>query len=832
MTKQELKQKSLSSEEAKKRQNLYGKNELSFKKKPGFCRKVLSIVQEPMFLLLLITSVVYFVLGEVQDGLIMLFFVLVMITIECIQEWKTEKTLDSLKKLSSPQAKVLRDGIELEISSIDLVVGDILLVQEGTKVPADGKVLLQNDLRVDESTLTGETALVWKTTKEKEDDYFRQDRLYAGTLVVGGSGYIEITAIGVNTEYGKISQDLDTIVEAKTPLERQVKKLIRMCGLIAFGFFLFVVLATFLNLSDLDWKTRWIKSILAGITLAMAMIPEEFPVVLTVFLSMGAWRLAKRQALVRKLSTIETLGAISTLCVDKTGTLTMNQMRVNTIESPLAPQDFWYIAAKACEEDPYDPMEKAILQEARNHEITKDDLEKTPIVKEYPFTSESKRMGHGFEKDGKKWIVSKGSIEKILEITSFEKEQQREVECQAAKYSKQGYRVIGVARKIGADYVASLSEGGFEYCGLIALQDPPRPTLKNDMRQCQKAGIRVVMITGDAPETAHAIAEEIDMPHCERILTGEDLSHMSDQELAECVLEVQIYSRVIPEQKLRIVKALQKCGQLVAMTGDGVNDATALKQANVGIAMGKHGSEVSREAADLILLDDNFKTILDTVSDGRRIYENIKEAVAYILIIHMPIALSALMGPLLRIPTDQLLLLPVHVMLLELMIDPTCSLVLERRPSKKGNMNRPPRRIDDSLLSKKGLLLALLQGFCLFLGAYLPYLFYLQQGKIALARTVGLAVILLSNFFLVQISRSDQERFWDTFQNWKKDRILWFVSGIILLTLFLFIYTPLRHLFSLAPLSFIQILFVFSMSIASTLWYEVWKWIRRSKQAK
>jgi Ca2+-transporting ATPase len=491
-----------------------------------------------------------------------------------------------------------------------------------------------------------------------------------------------------------------------------------MCAAIAGILFLLVTILTYFNIPDHIFGERIIESILSGITLAMAMIPEEFPVILTVFLSMGAWKLAKKKSLVRKLPSVETLGAISVLCVDKTGTITMNQMTV---------QDTWSIDGNnenlceimglGCETDAYDPMEKAMLSYCEKIGIPQDHIFAGELITEYAFTNEHKMMGHVWNHDGEIIIAAKGSPEHLLTICVLNDDETIKIQSKITEMSEKGLRVIAVGYmkpKSEKEIPMELIGCKLNFIGLVGLADPPRESIKDDIKQCIRAGIRVVMITGDGGITASSIARQIGMPNSDKIITGDEINHMNDSELCEHVRDVSIFSRVVPEHKMRIVKAFKENGEVVAMTGDGVNDAPALKHADIGIAMGKRGSEVSREAADLILLDDNFTTIVDTIYNGRRIYDNIRKAVGYIFTIHIPIAFAALLAPFLNIDPSSLLLLPMHVVLLELIIDPTCSIVLERQPAEVNIMDRKPRDTNEKILTKATFIKSVIQGLVIF----------------------------------------------------------------------------------------------------------------------
>ncbi len=827
----------LTTEEAQKRQEQYGKNELKAEKKETFFHKLLHVLKEPMFMLLLTAAVIYFVLGEPRDGAIMLIFVIGVIGIDVIQEWKTDQTLNALKDLSTPRITVLRDGRESEIASADLVPGDLMLIYEGVKIPADGIIITCNDLSIDESSLTGEAEGVRKAPAGKKgpsEDYWRKDYCYAGTLAVQGNATVLVDQIGAATEYGKIGLHVAAAPDEATPLQKQTGSLVKLCACIAMGLFALVGIFTFFNISGQVFSDRIIESILSGITLAMAMIPEEFPVILTVFLSMGAWRLAKKNSLVRKLPSVETLGAVSVLCVDKTGTITMNQMTVEAVWSVSGDDHkLCEIMGMGCETDAYDPMEKAMLAYCESMGITKDLLFAGSLITEYAFTNELKMMGHVWRRDNGIVIAAKGSPERILTLCQLSKEEKSSVEKEIQRMSHQGLRVIavGAMRPAGDSSIPpEITDCDLELCGLIGLADPPRESIKKDIAICKKAGIRVVMITGDHGGTAAAIAKKIGMENSGHILTGDMLNRMGAEKLREKVKDVNIFSRVVPEHKMRIVKALKDNGEIVAMTGDGVNDAPALKYADIGIAMGKRGSEVSREAADLILMDDNFSTIIDTVKDGRRIYDNIRKAVGYVFTIHIPIAAASLLGPLMGIAPASLLLLPLHVVLLELIIDPTCSIVLERQPAETDIMERPPRDPRNKLVTPGILAKSLMQGFALFGASFGAYYWTLCQnpGNAPLARSMGIAIVMLANLFLVQVNSSDRDFVFRSIKRLAKDKVMWAVNIATIAGLVLILYTPLHTALKLAPLSGIQLLTVFGLAAAAVLWYELVKLFKRN----
>ena len=820
--------KGLTNEEVKKLQEKYGKNELNSEKKEKFIVKVIHIICEPMFLLLILAATIYFILGEPRDGIIMLVFVIGIISIDVIQEWKTDKTLSALKDLSEPKIIVLRESQKIEIPSSELVPGDIMYIHEGIKIPADGYVIKCSGLKVDESSLTGESVNVWKTTKEYTgEDYWRDDYCYQGTLVTGGTGIIKVDKTGKNTEYGKIGTNINKVVQSKTPLQKQTDNLVKLCAIIAFILFILVGIFTYLNIGDHIFKDRIIESVLSGITIAMAMIPEEFPVVLTIFLSMGAWRLAKKNSLVKKLPSVETLGAVSVLCVDKTGTITKNQMEVtDIITNNCDEKELSRLMCLCSEEQTYDPMEKAIFKYAKNLGINKTEIFNGEKIKEYPFSNETKMVGYAWKKNNKIILAAKGSPESIIKLCEVNV---KEIENNLLKIQEKGLRVIAVAFKEyerEEDIEKKLEDTKLIFAGLVGLIDPPRETVPKDITLCKKAGVRVVMITGDNGVTASSIAKQIGMDNYDNIITGEMLDKMSDKELQDKVKEVSIFSRVVPEHKMRIVKAFQANGEIVAMTGDGVNDAPALKQADIGIAMGQRGSEVSREAADLILMDDNFSTIVDTIKDGRRIYDNIRKAVGYIFVIHIPIALSSLFAPILGISSNALMLLPLHVVLLELLIDPTCSIVLERQPAESNIMERNPRNVKENIVNKQILIKSFVQGLIIFISSFGTY-YYLLSKDILLSRTMGLLIIMVSNIFLVQVNSSDYDYALISLKKLLKDKVMIIVNIVMIIGILIITYSPLNTFLKLKALTVKELLIVIFISFISVFWYEIVKLIKR-----
>lgn len=805
----------------------HGANVLKAKAKRNIFQKVLHVLMEPMFLLLFGAASIYFLVGEVTDGVIMLCCVLFVSGIEFFQEQKTDKALEVLNTLSAINIRVIRNGKTVVVGSEDLVVGDLVVLAEGDKIPADGVILETQGLGVNESALTGESAVVHKKLVDNSKERFKLNMCYAGCDVTNGSAVIRLTAVGSQTEYGKIGSTLDSIEKVKTPLEKQIGHLIAICTIISLTFCIIVTVVNFFYNSGLALGDRIVESVLSGITMAMATIPEEIPVVLTVFLAMGAWKLAQQHALTRNMKAVETLGAVTVLCTDKTGTLTQNKMTVQEIftDSP----DFAKVAALACPKTPYDPMEIAIQDYALQHGADAS-LYQAPLVREYLFNNEDKMMGQVWDLDDQRLLCVKGAYETVLPLCDLPKTQLAQIIEQAKAFSSLGYRVLALAEQTKVTrFHAELEDYRLDFVGLIALVDPPRVGVKNSVKLCQGAGVRIIMITGDNGETAEGVARQIGLRNCSEVITGTMLEKMSDQELKERVKTTNIFARVYPDHKMRIVKALQDNHEVVAMTGDGVNDAPALKKAEIGIAMGQRGTNVAKEAADLILMDDKFSTIVDAIANGRTIYSNIKKAISYILVVHIPIILISLFVPLAGLP---LLLLPVHVVLLELIIDPTSSIVFQRLKAEANVMKRPPRPLGESLLNFPTIARCLLQGAVIFGVVFLSYLYLIRTGAAQnLASTFAFVTLIFSNVLVVYVLQSDELALKNFFLDFK-DKVIVIINVVIVAVLLLLIYIPLfNRLIGAVPLGSLELLAAIGLAVLATFVFDLAKrpWRKKMK---
>ena len=787
-----------------------GPNELPSAQKRRFWHILLEVVREPMFLMLIACGVLYLILGDTEEALMLLGFVFVVMAITLYQEQKTERALEALRDLSSPRALVIRDGRRQRIAGRDVVRDDIVLVAEGDRVPADSVLLVGVNVSVDESLLTGESVPVRKAAWDGIQPMGRPGGddlpfVYSGTLVVKGRGIARVEATGPRTEIGKIGKALQTLQPEETTLQRQTGRIVRSFALLGLGLCVVVVAVFALTRGD------FVGGVLAGLTLAMATLPEEFPVVLTVFLALGAWRISRHKVLTRRVPAVETLGAATVLCVDKTGTLTLNHMTVTHLAGPdglhvlpdqpaalpVGLRKIVEYALLASPANPYDPMEKAI-RELRVRAVCPPEHfhDDWKLVREYPLTEKTLAMSRVWLPAGlpDALVTAKGAPETIADLCRMGGEERRALIGRVNEMAEQGLRVLGVARARHDPAGLPASQHGFvfEFVGLLGLEDPVRPGVPEAVAECRRAGIRVIMITGDYPLTAQHIAREIGLEHADDVITGAGLDAMSDAELRERITATSVFARAVPEQKLRLVQALKAHGEVVAMTGDGVNDAPALKAAHIGIAMGGRGTDVAREAAALVLLDDNFASIVKAVRMGRRIFDNLKKAMTFIFSVHIPIAGMSLLPVLFKWP---LAMLPVHIVFLELIIDPACSVVFEMESDEDDIMSRPPRRLDEPLFGKAMVLTGLFQGLgvlALVLAVYGVYLFS-GAGELA-ARTMSFSLLVIANLGLILANRSRTRSLLATLR--MPNPAMWWVAGGAIVFLVLAVSVPqLRSLF-------------------------------------
>ncbi|WP_143962514.1 cation-translocating P-type ATPase [Litoribacter populi] len=786
------------------------------------------VILEPIFLILLAAASIYFFLGEYQEGVIMLIAIGLVSGISLFQERKSQNAIDALKKISSPQAKVFRDGELSTIPSEQLVVNDLMLVEDGDLIPADAVVVEPHDFTVNESILTGESFPVLKSANHKEQ------MVYQGTLVLGGSCVTRVSSVGKNTTLNKLGISLREIEVSKTPLQLQISRFVTgMAAIGAVAFFIVWGVNYYLS------KNIW-DSLLQGLTLAMSVLPEEIPVAFSTFMALGAYRLYKKQIITRSPYTVETLGAATVICVDKTGTLTENKMELAAIyehsvqrhydysDSPGEPNEVLEYSLWASEVLPFDSMEKAIHE--TYGKVTQVDMRSTHrMVHEYPLGGTPPIMTHVFRNGRNDDIIAvKGSAEGVLRQCNLTFSEKESVMKKVDNYTQKGYRVLGVGKvsEWAGAYPETQFEFEFEFLGLVCFYDPPKSNISEVISKFYQAGIEVKMITGDYSKTAQAISQQIGMKNHESTLQGSEVMQMHPLELRKTVRHTKLFSRMFPQAKMKVIEALKANGEIVAMTGDGVNDGPALKAAHIGIAMGLRGTEIAKKAAALVLMDDDLDHMVDAVALGRRIYENLKKAIQYIISIHIPIILIVTL-PLVLFWEYTAIFSPIHVIFLELVMGPTCSIVFENEPIEPGSMDRPPRQMTNTFFSLRELSISIVQGLiitggCLGIGYY-----YMEAGASEnLVRTVIFSTLIFSNVFLTLTNRSFYYSILKTMSYPNRLMPLILTASLLVLGAALF-FEPMRDVFDFAPINSTILIQAFVVGFFSVIWVEGFKLWRR-----
>ncbi|MFN9747964.1 MAG: cation-translocating P-type ATPase [Burkholderiales bacterium] len=832
--------------EARERLAREGPNELPVSPSRGLVRLLTGVVLEPMFLLLLACGVIYLLLGDVHEALMLLAFVFVIMGITLVQERRSERSLQALRDLSSPRALVIRGGQTQRIASRELVLGDVVMLAEGDRVPADIALEQASNLSIDESLLTGESGAIRKCAQHASPDRVEEYTAFCGTLVTQGNAWGRVVATGRQSSLGRIGHSLVSIATGRTPLQQEIGRLVRLAAM--GGLLLAATLAWVYGWTRGDW----LHGLLAGLTLAMGILPEELPVVLTIFMGLGAWRLAKENVLTRHTPAIELLGATTVLCVDKTGTLTTNHMVVRqlylahpTFEAhtlpPLPskdkepphplPESFHELlefAILASHRRAFDPTETAIAESGHLLLSQTEPLHSDwRLIKDYPLSNELLAMSRVWRSTGcQEYVVAcKGAPEALLSLCGVEGPERDHIDTQLLQMAHQGLRVLGVAK-------ARFPEGPlperqedfhFTFLGLVGLEDPLRADVPEAIAECQSAGIRVVMITGDHAATALSIARQAGLGTATHAMTGAELAQLSDDDLQKRLLNTPVFCRVKPEQKLRLVDAFRARGDIVAMTGDGVNDAPALKAAHIGVAMGARGTDVAREAASLVLLKDDFASLVTAVRHGRRIFFNLRKTMVFLIAVHVPIiglsALPVMWGA-------PLLLMPVHILLLQLIIDPACSIVFEAEPAEPGTMTSPPRAPKTKLLDRQVLARGGLQGFGLLSVLLLTHWISqnLLQNPPNSARAMVITLLVLSSLGLILINRSWTSMSW--FQaTTRNPAFIISAVGVITLMALIFQVPPLQKLLAFEAFTQTTAWLVIAFGLAINLaWFE---WVKR-----
>jgi P-type Ca2+ transporter type 2C len=821
--------KGLTDREVAAAREQFGKNILAYKKESKWIDALKSLAKEPMVILLLAASVIYFISGQTGEALFMAAAIILVATISLYQDSRSRNALEKLKSFTQPTCKVIRDGEVVEIKSEALVVGDSLMLEEGSLVAADGTIVHSNDFSVNESILTGESFSVNK-------DITTEDNVvYLGTTVVGGLAIVTVTSIGNKTKLGKIGKSLESIEEEKTPLEKQINNFVKKMVLTGAVVFLIVWAINYFKTYDV------LDSLLKALTLAMSILPEEIPVAFTTFMALGAWRLMKMGIVVKQMKTVETLGSANVICTDKTGTITENKMSLAKVfyladgdiknpEDRLSPDEvkLIHIAMWASEPIPFDPMEIAL--HAQYALLEKEDQRPLfKMVHEYPLGGVPPMMTHIFEDaNGTRIVAAKGAPEALIPISNLAPEEVLKVEETIRILALEGYRILGVATTdfAGNNYPVKQQDFAFQFKGIVAFYDPPKHNIEKVLQDFYKAGINVKIITGDNAETTAAIAKQVNFKGHEKSISGDALMKLNEHELQESVMNTNVFTRMFPEAKLKIINALKAKDQIVAMTGDGVNDGPALKAAHIGIAMGKKGSEIAKQAASLILLEDDLSKMVDAVAMGRRIYTNLKKAIQYIISIHIPIILTVFI-PLALGWVYPNIFTPVHIIFLELIMGPTCSIIYENEPMEKNAMLANPKPFTNTFFNGRELSISIFQGLMITAGTLFAYQYAVYNGyNEAITRTMAFTVLIAANIFLTLVNRSFYYSIFTTLRY--KNNLVPLIIGItiVMYALLLFV-KPLTAFFNLETLSAVQLGVAVAAGFVSVIWFEGVKSIKR-----
>ncbi len=808
----------------------FGSNALEYKKENGLLDAFKSLIKEPMIILLLASSSIYFIIGDLGDGIFLASAIVLVSAIALYQDSRSRNALEQLKNFSQPAYKVIREGKTIEVPSEELVVGDSLIVEEGGSIAADADIVQSNDFTVNESILTGES---FSVTKDPASD---DHTIYRGTTVVSGLAIATVVAIGNETRLGKIGKSLESIKEEKTPLELQIGNfVIKMMLIGAVVFVLVWVLNYFHTYLVLD-------SFLKALTLAMSIIPEEIPMAFTTFMALGAWRLMKQGIVVKQMKTVETLGSATVICTDKTGTITQNKMslaklfvfstqQIISLEKKTLSEDekeLIELSMWASEPIPFDPMEIA-LHKAYEISTSKDEREHFKLIHEYPLGGRPPMMTHIHENSaGKRIIAAKGAPEALIHLSKLSEPEKKAIETAIHNLAAEGYRLLGVgeAKFEGNNFPEKQQAFPFHFKGLVAFYDPPKKNIHTVLKKFYKAGIAVKIITGDNAATTTAIAKQIGFTGAEKHISGNDLMKLSDAELQTCVAETNLFTRMFPDAKLRIITALKANGDIVAMTGDGVNDGPALKAAHIGIAMGKKGTEIAKQAASLILLKDDLSKMAVAVAMGRRIYTNLKKAIQYIISIHIPIVLTVTLPLALgwKYPN---IFSAVHIIFLELIMGPTCSIIFENEPMEKNTMRQKPRPFTNTFFNAKELATSIIQGLMITIGVLFIYQYAVQQGyNENLTRAMVFTSLIAANVFLTLVNRSFYYSILTTLK-YKNNMVLMIIGITLSLTGLLLYVDPLTAFFKFEHLNITQVSIAVGVGFVGVIWFEIVKGIKR-----
>jgi Ca2+-transporting ATPase len=810
--------KGLSEKEAQTRLALSGKNILFSPPPHSFFKQLISWLIEPMVLILILAVVLYFILNQANEALTLLIALGLVLSISIYQDRKSEIALNQLRKLSEPKIQVLRDGKWKTILAEEIVPGDLILVEEGQTVPADCTVLEGHDFSVNEAFITGESISVNK---------WKEDLVMAGSQVSSGSAQMIVRQTGQKTELGKLGKSMVETTTEKSPLQLEINGFVKKMGIVG-GFAFLLVLGI-----QFQSTGQFAEALLLALTMAMALVPEEIPVAFSSFMALGAVKMSKAGILVKNALTVESLGAASVICFDKTGTLTTDEMELvwvqeyEKITDPDHSVSLLQLARLASEKEPFDAMEKAIFQAWQKEKS----IQEIPyqIHHEYPLAGAPPMMTHVHQTTENQFLATaKGAVEKILSVCSLPVEEKEKIENKAREMAENGIRVLAVSSaKAEKNSLPEKQEDfDWQFAGLLGLENPPKENTELVLSQFEKAGIQVKMITGDHITTAVAIAAKIGMENSSSVLTGKEVQEMPDAELKSKVGEISVFARMFPDAKLKVIKALQANGEVVAMTGDGVNDGPALKAAHIGISMGKKGTDIARQAASLVLVEDNLEALVTALKLGRTIYTNLKKAISYIVSIHIPIVLSVAIPLIFNWKWAQVLF-PVHVIFLELVMGPTCSIAFENEPPEKNILTLRPRKAGSNLFSAEEIWFSILQGLSISLAIFFV-MFYSRENlwEESKTRTMIFISLVLSNIFLTLSHRSKHHSVFQMLGI--KNNLLWIMLGATLVLLILTLFIPqVKAWFGFQSLSWFEFALCFSVSLFGTWWIEILKWFRR-----
>jgi P-type Ca2+ transporter type 2C len=821
----------LSDEQVTAARAKFGINKLDYKKQNTFLDAILQMVKEPMMILLLVAAAIYFISGKVGDGIFMVVAILFQASISLYQDSRSKNALEKLKDFSQPKCKVIRNGIVQEIPSEDLVVGDSLQVEEGTSVNADATIVHSNDFSVNESILTGESMSVFK------DETSEDNSIYGGTTVVSGLAVATITAIGNQTRLGKIGSSLESITEEKTPLELQIADFVKKMAIIGIVVFVIVWIINYWHSQNL------LNSLLQSLTLAMSILPEEIPVAFTTFMALGAWRLMNMGIVVKQMKTVETLGSATVICTDKTGTITQNKMSLaklfllstNKIYQPTNEltedeKELIKLAMWSSEPVPFDPMEVA-LHKTYGEKIQLDERPNYQMAHEYPLSGKPPMMTHIFKNAaGNRIIATKGAPEAIMNVSALNETEKNQIHKAIDELATEGYRVLGVGVSDfnGPEYPKKQQDFSFKFIGIVAFNDPPKDNIQEVLTNFYKAGIGVKIITGDNAATTTSIARQVGFKGFEKSISGDELMALSEIELKDSVMNTSVFTRMFPEAKLKIINALKANNQIVAMTGDGVNDGPALKAAHIGIAMGKKGTEIAKQAASLILLEDDLSKMVNAIATGRKIYTNLKKAIQYIISIHIPIILTVFI-PLALGWIYPNIFSPVHIIFLEIIMGPTCSIIYENEPMEKNTMSHKPKALSNTFFNWRELSVSIIQGLVITAGTLFIYQYSVSNGyDEALTRTMTFTVLIAANIFLTLINRSFYYSILTTLRYKNNMVLLIILITMALMGLLLFV-APFTRFFEFEPLNGGQLALCAGIGFATVVWFEIVKLIKRKR---